>query len=78
MVHLSATELELGYEGVERLPNGETKAACYILYGLSVEGEHHKQWCLERAAEALDIDLAAVNAWRTDEGYAEIKPGIAP
>jgi len=78
VVHLTDTEMGFDYDQVDRLPNGEKKAALYILYGLTDDGAHHKQWCLEQAAKALDIDISAVNAWLDENGYAEIEPGIAP
>lgn len=78
MVHLSEDDLDLDYSQVAQEPDGDKKAALYILYGLTDDGEHHKQWCLEKAAEALGIDLAAINEWLTDNEYAEITPGIAP
>ena len=70
-------DLNKSYEQVEALPSGKEKAAQYIVYGLLTDGAHHKQWCLERAYEALGYDPAAMHKQLSDLGY-EAEEGIAP
>lgn len=39
--------------------------ADYIIMGITTDGAHHKQWCLERIAEILNLELP-----EHDEGVA--------
>lgn len=62
---------------MERLPMGLERAAHYLAYGLFVQGDHHKQWFIERALESLGVDMMALRAACADEGCS-IEEGIAP
>ena len=39
------------------MPNGKPKAIRLAIDGLFFDGNHHKQWFLEKILEALDVDI---------------------
>lgn len=42
---------------LEDCPSGSERAIQYAVYGLCLDGEYHKQWCLEQVLESLGVDL---------------------
>ena len=58
----------LGPEGIKEL----------LTEALWTEGEHHKQWYLERIAESLGVDLDMLDHERARAGNCARGRGIAP
>jgi hypothetical protein len=53
------------------------KAKDLMIEALLTDGAHHKQWYLEEALKALDVDLDCLAAELRTDDY-EWEPGIAP
>jgi len=78
-----ADRWNIGFDDVARLPPGLEKAAQWLEYALGWPGEHHKQWFMERALEALEVDLAPLAEELRELGSGTVdgdawRPGIAP
>lgn len=81
-VDIKKLNINIGYEDIQKMPNGIQKAVQYAIYGLTIDGEHHKQWYLERVLESLGVKLTDLNECLSklndDEGNDQWKEGIAP
>lgn len=64
-------------ECVNKMPPGPDKAIQLVVSGLLTDGGHHKQWFLERIAEALgySVDYLREKLQELDYDFDE---GIAP
>ena len=54
------------------------KAQELAVDGLFTDGEHYKQWYLERVLEALGVDLQAMRLEQHEEKWLVWDEGIAP
>ena len=62
---------------VKAMPDGTEKAIQWLAYALLWSGDHHKQWFVERAFEALGTD-DDLRAWLKTHEWTQPEPGIEP
>jgi hypothetical protein len=78
-----ADRWDFSFADIDALSPGREKAVQWLQYALTWDGGHHKQWFIERAMEALEIDLERLAEELKSIGVGTVEhdawqPGIAP
>jgi hypothetical protein len=68
---------DIGLQDVAAMPPGTEKAIQLAVYGLTIDGGHHKQWFLEQALVALGVSLDDLRE-QLRKIDCDWEPGIAP